>query len=104
MLHYLVDEGYPLGRIGLEKQVGLQKTRLDLLVYDALGQPWMLIELKAASHKLSEGIPQLSDYVRSLRCPYCLVANGVEALGFFLNQELGRVQLLSAVPDYPKVV
>ena len=80
LIQYLVKEmHYPLGMIAVEKQimVGAMKKRFDIVVYNRLHRPWMLIECKAPEVALSEEtFMQLLNYQRTIACQYWLMSNG----------------------------
>jgi len=80
LIHYLVQEmKYPAGMIAVEKQimVGAMKKRFDVVVYDRLHTPWMLIECKAPEVPLTEHtFMQLLNYQRTIACRYWLMSNG----------------------------
>jgi hypothetical protein len=79
----------PLQFIGIEKEIivsGLKK-RFDLLIYDRLHQPWMLIECKAEHVKLNpETAAQLLRYHQVLQVKYLIITNGQSALGWLNGQ------------------
>src|SRR5687768_11971370 len=60
-LNYLIATlKYPSALIALEKEIMLNdlKKRFDILVYNSSHQPWMMVECKASSIKLSEDVLQ----------------------------------------------
>jgi type I site-specific restriction endonuclease len=62
------------------KHNSLQK-RIDLLIYDKKGKPWMIIETKAPTVPLSQlVIDQVAFYNNVIFAPWLMVANGNEAM------------------------
>ena len=60
-LNYLISTlKYPSGLIALEKEIMLNdlKKRFDILVYNSSHKPWLMVECKASSIKLSEDVLQ----------------------------------------------
>jgi hypothetical protein len=80
LLMYLLQKmHYPAGLIAVEKQilVGNMKKRFDIVVYDRMHKPWMLIECKAPEVPLDENtLNQLLQYHQSIQCRYWLLSNG----------------------------
>jgi len=80
LLQYLTDTlGYPAGMIAVEKKilVGGMSKRFDLVVYDRLHQPWLLVECKAPETEISERtLHQLLNYHRTVQCRYWVLSNG----------------------------
>ncbi|MCC7150329.1 MAG: type I restriction enzyme HsdR N-terminal domain-containing protein [Saprospiraceae bacterium] len=77
------DFGIPWVRMRTEygiKHNSLQK-RIDLLIYDKKGKPWMIIETKAPTVPLSQlVIDQVAFYNNVIFAPWLMVANGNEAM------------------------
>ena len=99
-VHFLVREmAYPSTLIALEKQimVGEMQKRFDVLVYDPLHQPWMMIECKAPSVTLSEDtLSQLLRYHISTPVPFLIITNGKQTLGW--NKRQGQLHALEQMP------
>ncbi|MCF8255575.1 MAG: type I restriction enzyme HsdR N-terminal domain-containing protein, partial [Bacteroidia bacterium] len=63
------------------------KKRFDVLLYNKLGKPEMLIECKAPEVSLSkETIFQIATYNLVFKVPYLFVSNGLSHLLFVLNE------------------
>jgi hypothetical protein len=70
---------YPAGLISVEKKimVGTMAKRFDLVVYDRVHRPWMLVECKAPEIPITETtLRQLLQYQRTIQCNYWLLTNG----------------------------
>ncbi len=80
IIHYFLEENlFPKSRIAVEKKItvdGLEK-RFDVLIFDKLGQPYLLVECKSFDIKINESVMhQISNYNQKLKCPFLLVSNG----------------------------
>jgi len=89
IMHLTERLGYSANRIGVEKEVKLEKTkkRFDLIIYLSDLTPYMLIECKAPEIKLNESvIAQVVRYNRVMLAGYLGVVNGLECRLFKSNQ------------------
>ncbi len=71
---------YPAGFISIEKGlvVNTRKKRADIVIHDAKGKPWMIVECKAPSVKLTENaFYQAAAYHLKLQVKYLVVTNGM---------------------------
>lgn len=80
--------------IGIEKGLRYNKMakRLDVLVFDQEGKPFILCECKAPSVKLSqETLYQVARYNVTLNAPHIVITNGASFL-FFSRGEKGNYE------------
>lgn len=104
LLHYLVtDKKYPLGLISVES--GLQynriKKRTDILIYDRQGKPWMLIECKAPSVKLSnDTFLQAATYNTLEKAPFLAISNGLNHYCCRIEREGNKPEIVF-LQDFP---
>lgn len=94
--------GVPMALLSVEKahRMHAGQRRADITAYDRIGQPWMIIECKAASMELGQSaLDQVIRYASDLGSRYIAVTNG---LRFFaaLREEDG-FHFLNALPRYP---
>ena len=79
-VHFLSQElKYPIPSIGSEGKLVIneQMKRFDILVYNK-GQPFILVECKAASVKIDQNVfDQIARYNLKLNVPYIWVTNGM---------------------------
>lgn len=91
-------------RIAIERGLtvnGLQK-RCDILVYDNGMQPWLLVECKAPTVKLNNGVfRQIATYNMPLQVPHLLVCNGPQAYCCNIDFSTETFQFLANLPAYP---
>lgn len=101
-VQYLIrQKNYPSTLIAIEKeiQVGELKKRFDILVYDAIHQPWMMIECKAATIKLDDSVlQQILRYNISIPVPFIIVTNG--NLSFGWQRINNNLDLITEIPDW----
>jgi len=103
-LRYLIQvKNYPASLIAIEKEIvlGELKKRFDILVYDQVHKPWMMVECKAMSVALSEDVlAQVLRYSISVPAPYLVITNGSYTTGW---QKVEReLKLLNELPDWEK--
>ena len=101
-LNYLISElKYPSALIALEKEIMLNelKKRFDILVYNPSHKPWMMVECKASSVKLSEDVlQQLLRYNISVPVDYMIITNGTSTIGW--KKEQGGLKMLTDMPAF----
>jgi hypothetical protein len=80
-INYLIqDHRYPKSLFRIEGSLGYNKLqkRSDILVHDRLGKPWMLIECKSPTIKLSQrAFNQVAIYNMTIGAKYLAVTNGM---------------------------
>lgn len=101
---YLVDsKKYPLGRIGNEISLSLngRSRRCDTLVYDAEGQPLVLIEYKAPHISVSQKVfEQAVRYNICFRVPYIMLSNGISHYCCHIDYDSRKYSFLTEIPLY----
>lgn len=100
-LHLLVHQGVPESMMAVEKEfrMGELNKRFDILVYDRLHQPWLMVECKAPEVTLDQQVlDQLLRYHSSIPVPYLLVTNGPVAYAW-AKQPQGWI-VCDAIPVY----
>lgn len=101
-VQYLIKtKKYPSSLIALEKeiQLGELKKRFDILVYDNIHQPWMMIECKAAEVKLDDAVlQQVLRYNISLPVQFIVITNG--SFTHAWQKESNGLQAISEIPGW----
>ena len=81
LIHYLhTVKGYPLSLMTVEKsiQVNGRSLRYDLVVFNRMGKPGLLVECKAPDIPISAStFDQAAKYNMALQVPYLMVTNGM---------------------------
>jgi hypothetical protein len=78
----------------------LQK-RSDIVIFDRQGNPWMIVECKAPTLRLSaETLHQAALYNASLKAKYLTVTNGLQHLCAFTDWLEGTTTVLDDLPPF----
>ena len=103
MNYLIINKNYPKSIIAIEKQLnfnGLIK-RTDILVFDKMGLPDIIVECKAPSIKISqETFDQIARYNLKLDANYLIVTNGLEHFYCKLDHQNKRYIFLKEIPEY----
>lgn len=105
VLYLLVEHlGVPSGLLAVEYSVkvnGLAK-RCDAVVFDNKAKPLMIVECKAATVKLSQGVlEQAVRYYSALQPKFLLLYNGVDCYCF--KSQGGTLQTMDHLPNYSEL-
>ncbi|MGL4630804.1 MAG: type I restriction enzyme HsdR N-terminal domain-containing protein [Leadbetterella sp.] len=105
LLDYLIFE-QNISKNLITVETGLRYNKLnkrtDILIYSRLGQPWMLVECKAAGVKIaSDTLRQISIYNTTIKAPYLLIANGQKMFLFRKKENAETYEQISTFPEYP---
>ena len=104
LIHFLVSQKrIPESHLSVERQItvnGLTR-RYDLVVFDRVGAPWLVIECKAPQVELTQTVvEQVGRYNKTLRAPYIAVSNGRQSIFFRIDFETERIDYLKEMPEY----
>ncbi|HCM76870.1 MAG TPA: restriction endonuclease subunit R [Cytophagales bacterium] len=78
--HLIQNHGYPKSLIRIESSLTYNKLqkRSDILIHDRAGKPWMLVECKSSSIKLTQkAFNQIAVYNMTVGANYLAVTNGM---------------------------
>jgi type I site-specific restriction endonuclease len=82
LIQFMVqDLKYPGGRMAVEKGFELfgKSYRADIVVHDAQGRPWMIVECKSPEIDLNEQVfYQAATYHLKLNVRYLVISNGIQ--------------------------
>jgi Type I restriction enzyme R protein N terminus (HSDR_N) len=95
---------YPASLIAVEKEMKLFETRkrFDILVYDRVHQPWMMVECKSTDVELSATVlEQVIRYNMAVPVTYLVVTNGHYTRGF--ERRDGKLGELEVFPVFPGI-
>ena len=100
-LQYLIQvKKYPASLIAVEREISLgeMKKRFDILVYNSLHKPWMMVECKAMTVPLTESVlNQLLRYNMSVPVDYLVITNGSYVAG--LERKVDGATVLDEIPE-----
>lgn len=106
-IHFLIDGlSFPAGRIANEVaiHVGQVEKRCDTVVYDASGQPAVIVEYKAATVPLTQKVfDQIARYNLTLQVRFLMVSNGLQHYCCYLNPQSQRFEFLRELPQWPQI-
>jgi hypothetical protein len=81
VVHHLIsDQNYPLSKMRVEMglKVNDRQKRCDILVFDAVFQPFLLVECKAANVPIDQSVfEQIARYNLVFKVPFLMVTNGL---------------------------
>ena len=100
-IDYLEKQGYPLSLMQIERTIAYphRKKRPDIVLYDREGQPFLLIECKAAHIPLDDKVlAQAQTYNWVMKAPYLAITNGSSLAVFAYTTEGLAAQ--TALPAY----
>jgi hypothetical protein len=99
--YFIYEKQIPAGLIAIERALkinGMLK-RFDMVIYNQLGNPFMAIECKAPSIKLTQNtLQQLATYNLHLKAEFLMVSNGMEHLMSQVNFETREIRFLEELP------
>ncbi|MFT4023810.1 MAG: type I restriction enzyme HsdR N-terminal domain-containing protein [Flavihumibacter sp.] len=83
--YLLQTKEYPAGMIAIEKKImlGERIKRFDILVYDNMHKPWLMVECKGADIELNDDVMhQLLRYNMAIPVPFLVITNGAASYFF----------------------
>lgn len=102
IVHFLIQhKQVPASMISIEKQLILNNTkrRTDIVVFNSLLKPLLIIECKAPHIEINQlTINQALRYNLELNVPAVFLSNGLQHVFFKLENEVPKV--LKDIPDY----
>lgn len=103
-IQYLIHhKGYPGGLIGIEVTFKMNSLtrRADILVYNRVGNPILIVECKAPDIKIDNSVfDQIVAYNRKFRLKYIVVTNGIKHYACVNEGEGGNYDFLKSIPEY----
>ncbi len=104
---FLIEEKkYPLSLISVERKITVNNLtkRTDIVVYNQKGLPYILVECKAPSVKITQvSFDQIARYNLKLNAAYLIVTNGLNHFYCKMNFEKECYTFLKEIPEYRRV-
>jgi len=101
---FLVEElGYPKGRVGMEKEIKVNKLRRrpDLVIFNDLGKPLLVVECKAPQVKITQAVfDQAARYNLTLKALFFILTNGLKTYCCLLHAPSSSYHFLETIPSY----
>lgn len=101
------ERNYPLGLMMSEYTISYNKRsfRSDIVCFDRQMNPLVIVECKAPSVKLDNGvIEQITRYNMALSVKCLVITNGVATFVFGFDEEQHRYVSLEDIPDFNSVL
>jgi hypothetical protein len=103
-IQYLIQEkGYPASLMAVEMGIDVLNTkkRCDIVLYNALGKPTIIVECKAPSIKIGQDtFDQIARYNLTLNTNYLIVTNGLQHYVCIMDHENKCYHFLEEIPAY----
>ncbi len=97
------ERGYPLSLMASEYSIIYNKLsyRCDIVVFNKLLEPQIVVECKAPSVKLTNSVlEQVLRYNLVLRVNTLIITNGLTTFAFELDKNLGKYSAVSEIGFY----
>lgn len=105
IVHYLLTKkGVPATLIGVEKGLKVlgRNRRVDIIVYNNLGKPALLVECKAPTVNLNPTtLSQAAVYNYGFGTECIMISNGMRHLYLQIDKEKQQFKWLENLPNYP---
>ncbi|KRP28182.1 MAG: restriction endonuclease subunit R [Cryomorphaceae bacterium BACL22 MAG-120619-bin32] len=101
----LEEKKYPVSLISIEKQflVNNLKKRTDIIIFNASGNPEIMVECKAPTVKITqETFDQIARYNLKIKANYLFVTNGLDHFYCQIDFENETYIFLKEIPNYIK--
>jgi len=94
---------YPKSLIAIERKIlinGLNK-RFDLLVFDKLGKPNIIVECKSPKVEIDQkALDQVLSYQNKLAANFIVLTNGLKTYYLEIDLDLKKVSYIKEIPEY----
>jgi type I site-specific restriction-modification system R (restriction) subunit len=108
MVNFLIGtKNFPRLLISVEKGFNQNRNRqrYDLLIYNRLGNPIMIVECKAPGIEINQQVfDQAGRYNNKHRAAYLLVTNGMKHYCCLINLENKQYSFLKDIPDFSELI
>ncbi|HLO57839.1 MAG TPA: type I restriction enzyme HsdR N-terminal domain-containing protein [Bacteroidales bacterium] len=108
VINFLVQvKNFPRNLISIEKGFNQNRNRqrYDLLIYNNLGNPMMIVECKAPGVEINQQVfDQAGRYNNRHKANYMLITNGVKHYCCMINLQNRQYAFLNDVPDYSSMM
>lgn len=102
-LHYLVEmKKYPAGLIAVEYSIKVNNLpkRCDIVVFNKLGRPEMIVECKAECVPITQKVlDQAIRYYSGLNVNYLLLTNGKTMFCYHIDIENRKIEAMKEMPE-----
>lgn len=106
-IKFLIKEkNFPAGLISVEMKVDINglNQRSDIVCFDRTGKPLVIVECKAPSVRITEGVfNQAARYNMKLSTDYLIMTNGMNHYCCRVDYKTSRVDFLRDIPDFTEL-
>ncbi|MFO7723173.1 MAG: type I restriction enzyme HsdR N-terminal domain-containing protein [Bacteroidales bacterium] len=106
IMHLHEEYHMPISHMAVEQNLRLNNMskRADIIVYNRILQPALLVECKAPGVTLSNSVfEQASRYNLIFKVPWLLISNGNVHYAAFVDQAGRKTELVHALPGYDEL-
>ena len=103
VMYLMEDKKFPISLIAVEKQLTVNnlKKRSDILIFSPDGSPYIIVECKAPSIKITQDtFDQIARYNLKLKANYLMVTNGLQHYFCKMDVEHKTYVFLKEIPPY----
>jgi hypothetical protein len=102
LLHQLIENNFPKGRISVERSLPNSAKRYDGLIFDQFLYPQVLIECKAPSVAITQStLDQVMGYISLLDIPHIILSNGLRHFWCYRNKE--AIEIREEIPLFSAI-
>ena len=105
-IQFLINEkSYPASLMAVEMGIDVLNTkkRCDIVLYNTLGKPNIIVECKAPSIKITQAtFDQIARYNLTLKTQYLIVTNGLQHYVCVMDHENECYHFLKEIPNYTR--
>ena len=105
--YLLAEKKYPQSLISVEGGLKLfkRKKRTDIVVYNNLGKPLLIVECKAPDVVIDQNVfDQIVRYNMALQVKYLILTNGLNHYSCSIDYSRKTYNFLKEIPDYPELL
>jgi hypothetical protein len=106
-LHFLIlNKKVPPSLIAVETSIKYNNLakRCDVVVYNRIGEPALIVECKAPEIEITEDVfQQIAMYNMTLKVKYLVLTNGLEHYTCKVDHENGSFSFLKDIPDFDEM-
>ncbi|MGV8095962.1 MAG: type I restriction enzyme HsdR N-terminal domain-containing protein [Mangrovibacterium sp.] len=107
-IRYLSNEkGFPPALMVIERGLKINQNpfRADLLVYDRMGAPLLVVEFKAPEVKITQkAFDQIARYNMQFKVPYLIVSNGLDHYCCKIDFLAENYIFLKEIPEFKELM
>ncbi len=103
VIHFLLSQNYSKNLMQIESEHHFQerRKRTDILIFDRNGNPFLVVECKAAHISLSSDVfSQVAVYNYCIDAPFVMITNGMQLGVFEKNTTTNSYKMIKDLPIF----